>query len=86
MKNLMTFATVGAVAAASVLALAHLRSNDIETVGKIQRGELTLTCNIGGRDKVIDGAKVVDIQEYGGNRTFIFTNGSATNCYLEVTK
>ena len=74
MKNLMTFIAVGAVATVSVLALAHLRSDDVETVKKIQRNELTLVCNIGGRDKVIDGAKVVDIQEYGGNRTFIFTN------------
>ena len=44
MKNLMTFIAVGAVATVSVLALAHLRSDDVETVKKIQRNELTLVC------------------------------------------
>lgn len=60
----------------AVVGLYLTHSEDSTLLTKVQSGELTLECHIGGGYKVIDPAKVVNFSE---GRWF-FTNGSATQC------
>lgn len=52
------------------------------TLKRVQKGEVSLYCHIGSEYRFIEPSKVKDFVE----GTWIFTNGSASNCYVREAK
>ena len=52
------------------------------TLKRVQKGEVSLYCYIGSEYRLIEPSKVKDFVE----GTWIFTNGSASNCYVREAK
>ena len=52
------------------------------TLKRVQKGEVTLYCYIGSEYRLIEPSKVKDFVE----GTWVFTNGGASNCFIEGGK
>lgn len=52
------------------------------TLKRVQKGEVTLYCHIGSEYRLIEPSKVKDFVE----GTWVFTNGGASNCFIEGGK
>ena len=52
------------------------------TLKRVQKGEVSLYCYIGSEYRLIEPSKVKDFVE----GTWVFTNGGASNCFIEGGK
>lgn len=68
----------------ATLGMVWASQGDLETLEKIKTGEVALYCNMKGQDfKRIDPVKVTKVDEIDGRWHFVFTNGWASQCYME---
>lgn len=75
--------TLTAIAFLSILLLILVTSTKESTLVKgVQQGNLELYCHIDGGYKHIEPSKVKDLVD----GTWVFTNGSARNCYIKGDK
>lgn len=71
------------VAILSLFALITLGEDKSKvTLKRVQKGEVTLYCHIGSEYRSIEPSKVMDFVE----GTWVFTNGGASNCFIERGK